>query len=752
MWIWMAPNHVRSIWKVIKAETFLRKLTRSKAIGFKVTSKESSSKAGAPVPPNPKDIHALWDTFCVTWYFVLYDLLFVASVIYIIYGGVSHLITPWILVIDFTSLFWVVLNCWCIWPPVSTLLPRVETAQGWQIQWKALFPGAVLETALSGFGITTMKIPRVQTLPPPSSGPPQPMLDFGRFSANGRGDGNFSAPKSDISDESTSNSSLIQNIKSYKSGKLAKYKSDTLVVAPQCDLRLSSSGLLGSRPTRASSGNFGRVAAPLQTAASMQASALLTGAILPEREGHTTLAARQPSLLAIAPSGELYPAPAGSMPYDVLTRASSLGRGRSVPRRDSLQGLSFDQQIQMGVDQVMQGSNAPAAAAAAASLVPAASMHRMPSALPFWMGPVIDEEASYHPSVRVSYSGPHGQAAMEEERAQAVVAAAAAKLLTVAEAKDEPAKGASEAENPFSGYGAFSSDSENATGANTSRRNSALLRLAGSIGVNELAALATLTGDFDALRGLAPVSNSPFVLSDILGHPISSPGSSVPASPCPPTNEASPSQAASPRKPRVSFQAVSPFDYTAPPLSAPFTAPTQLPADTNSYLDQSIRIEEEFADSMFLTDSLILKEQTVLEESLFSPFAAIAEEEWGPGKISSNASRELPTPLQPRISGFNGAYRLETAASSRARAASRQLLDIAMTLSPAASAALRTGSVFVVPVMPASIYDHSIVSKPSFEASPKAPKDYTYLAVSLILLMGLIACSLAEVPLRNVGY
>lgn len=88
MWIWMAPNHIISIWKVIKSEIPLfRMIFRSKAIAFKVTKKEGSTKAGQPAPPPPKDIHRLYETFCVTWYFVVYDLLFVGAIIYTVYGG-----------------------------------------------------------------------------------------------------------------------------------------------------------------------------------------------------------------------------------------------------------------------------------------------------------------------------------------------------------------------------------------------------------------------------------------------------------------------------------------------------------------------------------------------------------------------------------------------------------------------------------------------------------------------------------------
>ncbi|KAL4546936.1 hypothetical protein Ndes2526B_g07738 [Nannochloris sp. 'desiccata'] len=760
MWIWMAPNHIKAIWAVIKSETFLRKIFRSKPIAFKVTGKEGSSRLGS-APPVPKDIHALWDTFCVTWYFVLYDLLLLAAIVYIIYGGVTHLIAPWILVVDFTSLFWVSLNCWCIWPPVSTLLPRVETAQGWRIQWKALVPGAVLETDLSGFGTTAMKISRAQTLPPRNSGAPQQFLELGRFSGNGHSSAHGAAvavARSYRNEELTT----TQDTKSDKSGNLASSQSDALVVAPKWGQAGTPNGQLSSATTRASSGNFGRVAAPLLTSASMQASALLTATILPERDAHSSVAARQPSLLAVAPSGELFPAPAGSMPYDILpsafslgggmsiTRRASLGRNLSIPRRDSLrrdslQGVSFDQQIQMAAEQAMRGtsSKAPPPDPLSRALSPAFSLQRAPSAKPSWMPTTIEEDASFRGS-RVSYSGPNGQAMLKAATAEAgdVIAAAAAKLLTVAEAEEELETAAAEESNPFAGYGAFTSDSE--SGGNTgeaSRQASAMLRatLAGGNAANELAALAALTGDFDALRGLAPVTNSPFVIEDIRTREIpsikNSPAGASPRPPPPPPpafrQQQPSSQVVSPRNAKVSFQGVSPFDADqGPPV--PFNAPKQqLPADTTGYLEQSIRIDGA-QESTFLTDSLILHEQAALEENFLSPFAAMAENAWG---TLNAASESAPS-----------------AAQIRKRAASRQLLDIAATLSPGSSAALRTGSVLVVPVMPASIFDHSIVAKPSFEASPPAPRDFTYLIVTMTLVLGLIACSLAEVPLRNVDY
>lgn len=36
-----------------------------------------------------------------------------------------------------TSLLWGFLACLCLWPPISTLLPKVETETGWKIKWDA---------------------------------------------------------------------------------------------------------------------------------------------------------------------------------------------------------------------------------------------------------------------------------------------------------------------------------------------------------------------------------------------------------------------------------------------------------------------------------------------------------------------------------------------------------------------------------------------------------------------------------------
>jgi cellulose synthase (UDP-forming) len=99
MWIWLAPNHVKSIWKVIKSETWVRKLTGSKEIAFKVTSKDATATStttgtneegeeATPLPLPPKrSLSALRKTLGVTWYFLLYYITFATAIFFTIIWG-----------------------------------------------------------------------------------------------------------------------------------------------------------------------------------------------------------------------------------------------------------------------------------------------------------------------------------------------------------------------------------------------------------------------------------------------------------------------------------------------------------------------------------------------------------------------------------------------------------------------------------------------------------------------------------------
>jgi hypothetical protein len=288
-----------------------------------------------------------------------------------------------------------------------------------------------------------------------------------------------------------------------------------------------------------------------------------------------------------------------------------------------------------------------------------------------------------------------------------------------------------------------------------------MLQSAGSVGAQELASLAAMTGDLNALLNLAPVSNSSFVMADAERQQQAielerarqfSVALSIPESP-----SSLPSQMVAPCPKKFSFAGPSPFADASPPeqMGAPPVGPknsrpiSRTHSENGKYQEDSIRLES-FQDSIYINGSLILNEQIELEAEFLSPFAAVAQNEFDLDKLSSNNSHEIGTPVQKYPSGRAvrpNEHALETAPSAsqvRVRAASQQLLDIAATLTPIGSAALRTKSVFVIPAVPASIFDHSIASKPSFEASPFSPSDYTYVIVTAMLIVGLIGCSIAE--------
>ncbi|KAL4423960.1 hypothetical protein ABPG75_001261 [Micractinium tetrahymenae] len=88
MWVWMAPNHVKAIWKVLVAENPIVKRLFNFEIGFLVTKKDKE-----------QDSHA------------------------------------WQIMIFLSAISWGMLIVLCIWPAIFTMLPRVETEAGWKICW-----------------------------------------------------------------------------------------------------------------------------------------------------------------------------------------------------------------------------------------------------------------------------------------------------------------------------------------------------------------------------------------------------------------------------------------------------------------------------------------------------------------------------------------------------------------------------------------------------------------------------------------
>lgn len=125
MWIWLCPNHIKAIMKVFFAETpLLRRWTFE--ISFKVTDK---GKVGSNV----------FETLGHTWLFLVYMLAFIASTLYFIIIASIRRYSGWEIVLNIAAIGWGAYACICMWPPVSTLLPREEMEQGWRIRWEQWF-------------------------------------------------------------------------------------------------------------------------------------------------------------------------------------------------------------------------------------------------------------------------------------------------------------------------------------------------------------------------------------------------------------------------------------------------------------------------------------------------------------------------------------------------------------------------------------------------------------------------------------
>jgi cellulose synthase/poly-beta-1,6-N-acetylglucosamine synthase-like glycosyltransferase len=121
MWIWMCPNHMEACIKTFFAEApVLRNI--SFEIKFNVTEKSRGSSN-------------VLETFLVTWLFLLYLLASASAIVYFIVMASLETYTAWELIIKLTAIMWSIYLCLCIWPPVSLLLPRIETDRGWKISW-----------------------------------------------------------------------------------------------------------------------------------------------------------------------------------------------------------------------------------------------------------------------------------------------------------------------------------------------------------------------------------------------------------------------------------------------------------------------------------------------------------------------------------------------------------------------------------------------------------------------------------------
>lgn len=120
VWVWLSMNQIKATIKVI-----LWQIRLVPKITFKVTRKDQMHKG-------PSRISFLR----VLWPLILYYISLVAATVFFIANWALGSYSSAGIVVGLTSIGWGIVIGLYIWPPVSTLLPRRESSQGWQIAWK----------------------------------------------------------------------------------------------------------------------------------------------------------------------------------------------------------------------------------------------------------------------------------------------------------------------------------------------------------------------------------------------------------------------------------------------------------------------------------------------------------------------------------------------------------------------------------------------------------------------------------------
>lgn len=434
--------------------------------------------------------------------------------------------------------------------------------------------------------------------------------------------------------------------------------------------------------------NIGRAAPPMRTAASLHASALVTGALLPERRGFTTGESLVPSLLTLAISGELGPAPSQCHPYEIIDQSPNIDGTTTISTNIDRDNHNYA-----------------------------------------WGEPTIHKNASLQGSGEtVSDDGDlDGKFSISRQHIAQQIND---------DMMDDPSP---KQELVVVQHG-------DSAGGGRSSSGAAFLRPPRSIRVSnqrmtryessewaDLATCAAFTGDFDGWASLRKAASGlsgrqySTVQININGTSNSSGHADEELSPRLTSKRGS----SAPRGDVLSPY----FSGSIPIITAPSTPSPARFLQQNRLLNQSIRLETALDEKHFQSEQ-------PLNYDVVSPFAIAS--------ASAAANMGLkPSPFdQVFVPSGGGLNMAPSVAQKRVRAVSLKLLDIAATLSADASAALRTGSVLVVPIIPDSVFIHSIAAKPSFEGSQKSPRDYTYIIVSVVLLLGLVAASIAEIYWR----
>jgi hypothetical protein len=110
-------------------------ITPTLQIAFKVTQKApsmpASKQAASATTTKPPAPISTWrhNALYLTYYAAA-----AAGLAWVVAHAVMGAYTLWQGALVAAAFGWALLLCLCVWPPVSTLLPREETEQGWRIR------------------------------------------------------------------------------------------------------------------------------------------------------------------------------------------------------------------------------------------------------------------------------------------------------------------------------------------------------------------------------------------------------------------------------------------------------------------------------------------------------------------------------------------------------------------------------------------------------------------------------------------
>jgi hypothetical protein len=92
-------------------------------------------------------------------------------------------------------------------------------------------------------------------------------------------------------------------------------------------------------------------------------------------------------------------------------------------------------------------------------------------------------------------------------------------------------------------------------------------------------------------------------------------------------------------------------------------------------------------------------------------------------------------------------------AAARVREVSQQLVNIASSLSPDnASMLLQSGYSMLVPVLPTSVYEHTLVARPNFQLRKTPPSNWMFVLVNGALIAAMVAGSVIEIYVKPDPY